>query len=118
MAFILNGTTIKRPNSMTEENSTQVAQNRVLSGNIARDYFGSNKRVWTLKYDTINTTDFATLNTIYQTYLSTAMAITWQITEGAYTVAETNVHVDIKARQFSVPGSTYLSGIELILTEA
>lgn len=118
MAYILNGSTIKRPNSMTENNSTQVAQNRVLSGNIARDFFGSNKRVWKLSYENINTTDFALLNTIYQAYLLAGNAVTWQVTEGAYPVSSTSVHVDLQTRDFSVPGSSYLSTTELILTEA
>lgn len=118
MAFILNGTTIRRPKSIEVSNSTQVAENRTLSGSIRRDYFGSNKRVWKLQYDTLNTTDFSVLDTIYQSYLTTGSTKTWQITETNYTVSQTNVHVDIQVRNFNVPGSSYLSNITLILTES
>lgn len=118
MSYILAGSTIRAPHDFEESNSTQVAQNRTLSGAITRDYFGSNKRVWTLNYENCKTTDFTTINTIYQTYLSTGTAQTWQVTETNYTVASTNVHIDLIQRGFSIRGSDYLSNFTLTLTEA
>jgi hypothetical protein len=118
MPFLLSATTIKGPISIQESNSTQVAQQRTLGGSISRDYFGSNKRVWTLEYANINPTAFTTINTVYQTYLSTGTAVTWQSTESNYIVASTNVHIDLLVRKFNVRGSSYISDFALILTEA
>lgn len=118
MAYILASTTIRNPVSLEESNATQVAQNQTLSGSITRDFFGSNKRVWTLNFENAKTTDYTTIYNIYQTYLSTATAQTFEITESNYTVASTNVHIDLKQREFGVRGSDYLSNFTLILTEA
>lgn len=118
MSYLLNGTTIRRPNEMSEANNTQVAQNRTLDGSVNRDYFGSNKRVWTLRYKNCNASDFSTINTLYSNYLSNGAAVSFQSTETNYTIASTNVHVDLVQRGFSIPGSDYLSEFDLILTEA
>lgn len=117
MAYLLNATEIKAPIAMDVSNSTQMAQNRTLKGNIKRDYFGNNKRVWELKYSNINSTEFATINTIYTNYLSSGTAVSWQITETNYTVSSVNVHVDLLNRGFSVKGTDYLSEFSLVLTE-
>ena len=118
MGYILDSSTIRSPHTLKVANSTQVAQQRVLSGSITRDYFGSNKRVWRLEYNNVNATDYNTIKTIYDSYLSTATAKTWEITETNYTVAVTNVHLDLVERNFSVKGSDYLSDFTLTLTEA
>lgn len=118
MSYLLNSTTIKAPNSMSVENSSQYAQQRTLQGDISRDYFGDNKRVWTLEYTNKQKTDFDTINNIYQTYLSTGTAVTWEVTETNYTVSQTTVHINLDERGFSVGGSDYISDFVLILTEA
>ena len=118
MAFILDGTSIRRPYSMNESNSTQMAIQRTLSGAITRDLFGDNKRVWTLSYQTTNKDDFDTINAIYQSYLATETAKTWEVTESNYTISETTVHVDLQTRDFNIRGISFISDFELILTEA
>lgn len=118
MAYLLDSTTIRSPGSIKESNSTQVAQNRTLDGSVSRDYFGSNKRVWVLDYQNVKKASYDTIKTIYDSYLSTATAKTWQITETNYTVAETSVHVDLLERGFGVKGEDYISDFTLILTEA
>lgn len=118
MAYILDGSTIRSPDSFKESNSTQVAQNRTLDGTISRDYFGDNKKVWVLDYKNTNKTQYDIINTIYSSYLSTATAKTWQITETNYAVASTNVHIDLLERGFGVKGEDYISDFTLILTEA
>lgn len=118
MAFLLSGSTIRAPMEMRETNSTQVAQQRTLSGAVNRDYFGSNKRIWVLEYRNVLKADYDTIKSIYDTYLSTGSARTWQVTETNYTVAETDVHVDLQEREFGVGGSNYISNFTLILTEA
>lgn len=118
MSYILNGTTIRSPQELDETNSTQVAQQRTLSGAVNRDYIGSNKRVWYLNYINTKKADYDTIKTIYDAYLSTATAVTWESTESNYTVASTTVHVDLRTRNFGVRGSDYISDFQLILTEA
>lgn len=118
MSFSLGGSTIRSPGSIRETNSTQFAQQRVLSGSVARDYFGSNKRVWELAYSNVLKTDYDTINSVYQTYLSTGNTVAFVSTETNYSISSTNVHVDLQQRDFSVGGSDYISDFILILTEA
>lgn len=118
MAYILASTTIRNPRQLTEANSTQVAQNRTLSGSVTRDYFGSNKRVWILEFENAKIADFTTINNIYQTYLSTGATKTFQVTETNYTVSSTLVHLDLVERAFRVRGTDYISDFTLTLTEA
>ena len=118
MAYILSSTTIRNPKSLTESNSTQVAQNRTLSGAITRDYFGSNKRVWTLEFENAKKTDYDTINTIYTAYLSAGTGVSWEVTETNYTVASVTVHMDLVQRSFKVRGSDYISDFTLTLIEA
>lgn len=103
---------------MTEDNSTQYAQQRTLSGSITRDHFGSNKRTWKLEYRNIQKTDFDTINAIYQTYLSTTSAVSWEVTETNYTISATTVHINLDSRGFTVGGEDYISDFTLVLTEA
>lgn len=118
MAYVLAGVSIRNPYELDESNSTQVAQNRTLGGAVTRDYFGSNKRVWTLEYQNTKKADYDIINTIYQSYLSTGTAQTWQVTETNYTVSLTSVHVDLVERAFKVRGTDYISDFTLTLTEA
>jgi hypothetical protein len=118
MSYLLDGSQIRNPYEINERNSTQVAQNRTLSGAVTRDYFGSNKRVWVLNYRNTKKADYDTIKTIYDSYLSTNTAKSWQVTETNYTVSATTVHVDLLERDFSVRGSDYLSDFDLILVEA
>jgi len=118
MAYLLDGTEIRSPGSLSETNSTQTVQQRSLSGSIGRDIFGSNKRVWQLEYNNVNSTDYATIKAIYDSYLNTNTTKTWAITETNYTVSSVRVHVDLAERGFSVKGSDYLSSFTLTLTEA
>lgn len=118
MSYVLSGSNIRAPHSFTEENSTQVAQNRTLDGTIRRDYMGTNKRRWILEYQNTKIADYAAIKAIYDSYLSTATAKAWQVTESNYTVAATTVHVDLVERSFSVRGEDYISDFTLTLTEA
>lgn len=118
MSYILAGSTIRSPSTFNETNSTQVAQLRTLGGSVNRDFFGTNKRVWTLDYNNVNPTDYATIKAIYTSYLASGTAQAWQVTETNYTIAATTVHVDLLIRNFSIKGSDYLSDFTLVLTEA
>lgn len=118
MSYLLAGGAIRSPYKFDETNSTQYAQNRTLDGTKSRDYFGSNKRVWTLDYQNTNKTDYDTVKAIYDSYLMTGSTKTWQVTETNYPIASTNVHVDLIERGFSIRGEDYLSDFTLILTEA
>lgn len=117
MAYVLDATNIKAPQEFSVRNSTQMAQHRTLDGAISRDYFGSNKRVWILQYRNTKKTDFDTIDGIYQSYLSTNIAKSWEVTETNYSVSATTVHVDLLEREFSIRGTSYISDFDLILTE-
>lgn len=116
--YILNAVEIRRPTSINEANSTQMATNRTLDGTITRQHFGSNKRVWKLAYRNVKKTEYDTIKTIYDAYLSTDSLKTWEITETNYDVNSTLVHVDLLERGFSVKGTDYISDFDLTLTEA
>ena len=118
MSYLLSGSTIRAPYDLQENNSTQVVQHRVLSGSNKRDYFGSNKRIWKLSYRNTKKADYDTIKAIYDSYLSTGTAKTWEVTETNYTISQTSVHIDLLVREFSVRGSDYISDFDLILTES
>lgn len=118
MSYLLDATEIRRPTSLNEENNTQYAQNRTLDGNKNRDYFGSNKRVWSLDFANVKKSDYDTIKTIYDSYLSTGTAKSWSVTETNYTISSTTVHLDLQERGFSVRGTDYLSDFTLVLTES
>ncbi len=118
MSYILDGTTIRSPHRISEGNSTQYAQNRVLDGSIARDYFGSNKRIWKLEYNNTQKAEYDVINAIYQAYLGDNTARSWESTETNYTIPSVNVHIDIQERGFSYSGTDYLSDFTVTLTEA
>lgn len=117
MSYSLAGSTIKAPNTLEEENDSQMAENRTLDGTIHRDFFGSNKRKWTLEYSNTKKADYDTINTIYQSYLSNNTVVAFISTETNYPITSTNVHVDLKSRNFRVGGEDYISDFTLILTE-
>lgn len=118
MSYVLSGTSIRAPYEFTEDNSTQVAVQRTLDGSIHRDYFGSNKRVWTLTYNNCKKTDYDAINAIYTSYLALGVTKTWQVTEANYTIGQISVHVDLLQRGFRIRGSDYISDFTLTLTEA
>jgi hypothetical protein len=119
MAFTLNGTAIKAPQTISETvDNIQYAQQRTLSGSVNRDYFGNNKRVWKLSYTNIQKTYYDVIKSIYDTYTASGTAVTWVSTETNYAISSTNVHVNIDTRGFSVGGEDYISSFTLILTEA
>lgn len=115
--YILDGSTIRRPSQISETNNTQVAQNRTLDGSYTRDYFGTNKRIWVLDFTTVKKADYDVIKAIYDSYLSTGTAKTWEVTETNYTISEVNVHVDLEERGFTIKGTDYLSDFTLTLTE-
>lgn len=117
MAYLLDSSTIRAPYEIEETNSTQFAQQRTLKGTIGRDYFGINKRVWTLSYRNTKKVDYDTIYSIYASYLSIATGKSFESTESSYIIAATVVHIDLIDRKFSVRGSDYLSDFDLILTE-
>lgn len=117
MAYILDGQVIRRPNNGGEASVTQYAQHRSLNNRVGRDYFGDNKRVWKYNFINVKKVDYDVIKAIYNSYLSTNQAQTWEITETNYTVTQTDVHLDLVDRDFKVQGSDYLSDFTLTLTE-
>lgn len=118
MAFLLDATTIRRPQNVDEQTVDQYAQQKTLSGAVGRDYFGSTKRVWVLDFVNTNPTDYTTIKNIVDTYKSTGSTKAFESTEANYTVSSTNCHLDLVRRSFNVGGTNYISDFSLVLTEA
>lgn len=118
MAYLLNGSEIKRPSEIQERDSKQYAQHKTLDATVSRDSFGSAKRIWVLTYKNCNAADYNIIKTIRDTYRSNDTVISWESTESNYTIAETWVHIDMDNRVIGVPGSDYLSDFSVTLTEA
>lgn len=117
IAYILNGITIPMPHHISEENGTQYVQHRVIEGDINRDFFGNNKRVWTLQYRNSKKTNYDVIKSIYDHYLTSGQFATWEIQGDNYSVSETNVHIELPERHFSTAGRSYISDYELTLLE-
>lgn len=117
MSYTLGGSTIRRPSAIAESNNTQYAQQRTLQGNVGRDYFGLNKRVWKLSYKNCTKTDYDTIYAIYASYLSTGTTKSFASTDTNYVISAT-VHIDMPDRGLSIPGSSYISDFVLTLTES
>lgn len=117
MAYILDSVSIRAPIELIEINSTQIAQHRVITGPIRRKFFGDNKRIWQLSYANSPKDDYDAIKTIYDSYLDTNTAKSWEITETNYTVASTNVHIDLLTREFNRSGPDYISDFVLLLVE-
>lgn len=117
MPYILSGSQIRAPHKLSESNNTMVAQNRTLDGQINRDYFGANKRVWVLEYNNVLPSEYNTIKTIHTAYMTTNTPVSWEITEANYSVSPTTVHVNLEEREFKVRGNDYISDFTLTLTE-
>lgn len=115
--YTLNSIQIRRPSGISEGNSTMSVQIKTLDGQVNRDYFGSNKRVWSLSYNNITTTDYNVIKTIYDNFVDTEVPVPWVLNDANYNYSAT-VHIDIEDREFVVRGLTYLTNFNLILTEA
>lgn len=118
MAYILNSTTIRSPQSIEESNSSQVSQVRALDGTIGRDFFGSNKRIWRMAYRNTKKADYDTINAIYTAYLATSVPVSFESTESNYTISSTSVHIDLLQRNFVMRGADYISDFDVTLTES
>lgn len=115
--FILGGVTIRSPMALTEVSSTLYAENRVARGSNNRVYYGKNKRIWSLQYDNLNVTDYAIIKSLYDLYLSTNSALTFEYHGYKYAFTQTTVHVDLVQRELPNTGIHYLSTFTLVLTE-
>lgn len=118
MPYILDGVNIRAPFEFTEGNNTQMAAHRTLDGGVSRDYFGSNKKNWSLSYRNTKKADHDVIRAIYESYLSTGQTKTWAVSETNYTISQTNVHIDLDERGFNIRGEDYLSDFDILLSEA
>lgn len=118
MSYILDGTTIRTPMNIEEQTVDQFAQQKPLSGNVARDYFGDTKRIWALDFTNTQGSEYQTIKTIVDAYKSTNTLKSFESTETNYTIASTLCHLDLTRRSFSVGGTDYISDFTLVITEA
>lgn len=116
--YLLDSTQIRSPKNLDEQTVDQYAQQKTLSGAVARDYFGSTKRIWTLDYTDTQGSEYQTIKTIVDAYKSTNTLKSFESTETNYTISSTLCHLDLTRRRFSVGGTDYISDFTLIITEA
>lgn len=115
MSYLLGGTEIPRPQSMSVSRMSQYAQNKTLDGSVNRDYFGEDKLVFVLEYGNLLPADYTTLLGRYDEYI--ANGLRFFDTTGEAVVYGTLVHVDLVPREYTVKGSSYISDTTLVLTE-
>lgn len=118
MSYLLDGAAIRAPHNIEELTDDIFVQHTTLDNTRSRDYMGTTKRRWALDYINTKPSDYDTIKTIWDSYKANAQAKTFQSTETNYTIASTNVHIDLTQRTFSVGGDTYISDFTLVLTEA
>lgn len=116
--YVLNGTTIKSPSSISEVNESIYALQRMLSGDVSSDLFSGNKRTWHLEYEYLTQTQYDTIYDQYADYMENEQPVRFEINQDNYPLSATEVHVDLVEREFEIPGSSYYSSTTLILTEA
>lgn len=115
VAYVLGGISIQPPHRFSEANDTLYAENRVLEGDINRDFFGENKRVWDLEYENLNPEDSAIIKALYYDYLDSGETKTWEVTGDNYFITETSVHIDLPDRTIH---PAYITSFVIRLTEA
>lgn len=115
MSYLLGGTEIRRPTSMSVSRSSQYAQHRTLDGSISRDHFGDDKLIFELEYENIKPSEYTTLLTVYDDYVTNGLR--FFDTTGETVVYGTLVHVEIIPREFNIRGTSYISSTTLVLTE-
>lgn len=112
MAFLLNSQTLARPQSVTDEPVEVAITHTTISGTAKRDISARKKR-YILRYENISKSDADTILAIY----NLKAVVKFEMTETNLTVSERDVLVDLSIRDYGVPGTSYLSNFNLILTE-
>jgi hypothetical protein len=86
-----------------------------------RRYIKAVKKIWRLNYDLLPITDYDNIYAEFAKEIPTGLQesqtyATFIVYEGTLAITNENVHLDVSARNF-IPGTNYLSSVEIILTQ-
>ena len=112
MSYILESQTIARPQEISKE-PVEVSSTHTTIGGVSKRDITSRKYRYILKYRGISKSDADTIMAIY----ALKDIVTFESTEPTFTVSQRDVLVDIAPREYRFPGTSYLSDLDLILTE-
>jgi hypothetical protein len=116
----INDLEINAPSGFSVTDEVIGGYNVTLSGT-KRRYIKAVKKVWHLSYDLLSVANY---DLIYAEFAKEIPAgiqesetyATFTVYEGTLAITDEHVHLDISNRQF-IPGTDYLSGVEITLTQ-
>ena len=116
----INNLELNAPSGFSVEDEVIGGYNATLTGT-KRRYIKAVKKVWKLSYDLLSVTDYDLIYTEFAKEIPTGLQesqtyATFTVYEGTLVINNEQVHMDISARNF-IPGTNYLSSVELILTQ-
>ena len=117
---LLNSLELDAPSSFSSVDQVIGGYNTTLTGT-KRRYIKAVKKVWTISYDLLTVAKYDLIYAEFAKEIPTDIQesqtyATFTVYEGTVLVNNENVHLDISARNF-IPGSNYLSSVEITLTQ-
>lgn len=111
--FVLEGVTLPSPQGFDESFVVIGEMSRTMLGS-ARRAIRARKRVWTLRWDLLTQTEYESIKAIYELNRQVSFSVA-----SLSTPIDTQVLVDINGHAYTAgTGQNFISGIELVLTEA
>lgn len=116
----INDLEINAPSGFTSEDVVIGGYNVTLAGT-KRRYIKAVKKVWKLSYDLLPVADFENIYAEFAKEVPDSIQesqtyATFSVYAGELEINNENVHIDISNRQF-IPGSDYLSSVEITLSQ-
>lgn len=116
----INDLEIAAPSGFSTEDIIIGGYNQTLTGT-KRRYIKAVKKVWKLTYDLLSAVDYDAIYAEFEKEIPTGLQesqtyATFTVYEGSLGINNESVHLDITDRTF-IPGTDYLSGVEIILTQ-
>lgn len=112
MSYIIGALTLPNPHEFRREQVETSKTNETIEGRTKKDIANRKERYF-LRFDKLTQ---AEVNSILAEYdLQTTR--TFQVTETNLTIAATDVHIELAAREYNTRGDSYREDLTLILTE-
>ncbi len=111
-AYLLNGLAIPRPKFFKRDFIFVSKDVRAINGKEGRDISGKKER-FVLGWELLALLEFDRLSAA----ADTGTAVTFSVTDGNLVINQTNVLARLSQARYIVPGSNYVVGTEIELTE-